>query len=137
LDPILFFKCCLWEQRYGMNGHANRPKSRMEQITVTLCLLLQILLLQHDVIAGISVTPQCSYRLPMLHLGCRLQGCCYSVIVVTSQTLFDYRMLLQHSWQSVIGKSSVYAELLVPFRQVAILETNRLKLLSLSFMRSR
>ena len=29
----------------------------------------------------------------------------------------------------VIGKSSVYAELLVPLRQVAILETNKLKLL--------
>ena len=37
----------------------------------------------------------------------------------------------------VINKSTVYAELLVPIRLVAILETNKLKLLSFSFMRSR
>lgn len=38
---------------------------------------------------------------------------------------------------SIIRKSSVYAELLVPLRPVAILETNRLKLLSFPFTRSR
>jgi len=38
---------------------------------------------------------------------------------------------------SVIMKSSVYAELLVPLRLVAILEANKLKLLSFSFMISR
>ena len=41
------------------------------------------------------------------------------------------------SYQSVIGKSSVHSELLVPLRLVAILEANKLKVLSLSFMRSR
>eukprot|EP00253_Pinus_taeda_P016456 PITA_16456 len=38
---------------------------------------------------------------------------------------------------SVIRKSSVYAKLLVPLRLVATLETNKLKPLSFSFMRSR
>jgi len=37
----------------------------------------------------------------------------------------------------VIGKTSVYAELLVPLRMIATLETNTLKLLSFSFMRNR
>ena len=38
---------------------------------------------------------------------------------------------------SIIRKSSVYAELLLPLRLVAILETNKLKLLSFSFMISK
>jgi len=38
---------------------------------------------------------------------------------------------------SVTGKSSVYAELLVPVRVVATLETNKVKLLSYSFMTNR
>ena len=37
----------------------------------------------------------------------------------------------------VIGKTGVYSELLVPLRRVAILETNKLKLLVFSFMRDR
>jgi len=37
----------------------------------------------------------------------------------------------------VTGKSSVHSKLLVPLRLVAILETNKLKLLLFSFMRSR
>jgi len=37
----------------------------------------------------------------------------------------------------VIGKTSVYTELLVPLRVIATLETNTLSLLSFSFMRDR
>jgi len=41
------------------------------------------------------------------------------------------------SIMTVIGKSSAHVELLVPLRLVAILETNKLKLLSFSFMISK
>ena len=38
---------------------------------------------------------------------------------------------------TVIGKTSVYSELLVPLRRVVILETKKLKSLVFSFMRYR
>lgn len=71
LDALLFFKCCSLEQGYGMNIHANQSKIRMKNIDVTLCVLLQALLLHHDVVICIVVTPRRCYRLLLLHLGCR------------------------------------------------------------------
>jgi len=58
--------------------------------------------------------------------------------VISLVEYFPFKYLIMFlAFTAIIGKSSVYVELLVPLRLVAILETNKLKLLSFSFMISK
>jgi len=90
LDPLLFFRCFLWEWGYRMNNHVDHSKSEMEQIAITLCVLLQILLLHR-----FAVTSYHYYT----------SGSVYKVFIIQwlllhPKSLFDHTMLLHRSWKS-------------------------------------
>lgn len=57
--------------------------------------------------------------------------------MISESEIWSWSLMSKIDANSVFEKSSVHSELLVPLRLVAILEENKLKLLSISFMTSR